>query len=161
MVVVAVIIVLLLGVVIMSFRAPTRTATYMAAQAAASTYSQAIEAYMADHGQTPPQLSTAQWPTATRAERIGGPRDAMPRTPDGQTKRYMPGTAPGAVEDGVVDLVGDGGTPSATARAVITYRATAGTYELRVQTVAEPGEQVLRCVITNAAAAPAGWTPCG
>lgn len=164
--VVMLILAVLLGLVISSFRGARHTTAYRTAQSAATSYAEAIEAYMADNGQVPPKMKvgSAAWPATPRSVRIGGPRDVMMRD-----KRYLPRAAPEAVGDGIVDLVP--ASPAmpvqAGAQAKITYSilaepgsANASVYRLHVQTLPRPGEQTLQCVVTNGRTLPAGVPRC-
>lgn len=158
--VVLMVVLVLVGLALMSGRGAKKAATFRLAQAAATTYAEAIEAYMADNGQVPPAMTGVAWPATPRDVRIGGPRDLMLKASDGSPKRYMPRAAPEAVSDGVVDLVPNGGAPIPGARAVISYSVVGSSYQLRVRTLPAPGEATMQCVVTNAPALPQGYARC-
>lgn len=152
------IIAIMIAMSVIMFRGAKRTTQYKTAQAAATTYAEAIEAYMADNGQQAPTMGSAAWPAASREQRIGGPVDSM-LLQGGQPKRYMPRAAPEAVSDGLVDLVAGGGAPAGGAPAVIRYTSAGGTYTLRVE-MSTPSSKTPVCVVTNAASPPAGVQRC-
>lgn len=155
--IVALIIAILLAMSVSMFRGSKRQTQHKAAQAAATTYAEAIEAYMADNGQVAPVMGSAAWPAATREQRIGGPVDSM-LLQGGKPKPYLPRAAPEAVADGLVDLVAGSAAASAGTQAVIRYSSSGGTYTLRVEMSA--GSDKPPCVVTNAPAPPAGVSRC-
>lgn len=156
--VVVLIIAIMIAMSMMYFGGAKRTTQYKTAQAAATTYAEAIEAYMADNGQQAPVMGQAAWPTASRDDRIAGPVDAM-MLQGSKAKRYMPRAAPEAVSDGLVDIVAGSAAPSGAPAAVIRYTSSGGTYTLRVELTSPVGETP-PCVVTNAPAPPAGVQRC-
>ena len=139
------------------FRSSKRATQHKTAQAAATTYAEAIEAYMADNGQQAPTIGSAAWPAGSRDQRIAGPVDAM-MLQNGAPKRYMPRAAPEAVSDGLVDLVAGSGAPTGSPAAVIRYSSAGGRYTLQVEMV-EAGSTP-PCVVTNNPSPPAGVARC-
>jgi prepilin-type N-terminal cleavage/methylation domain-containing protein len=156
--VVMLIIAIMIAMSVIHFRGAKRATQYKTAQAAATTYAEAIEAYMADNGQQAPVMGSAAWPTGSREDRIGGPVDSM-LLEGGKPKRYMPRAAPEAVSDGMVDLVAAGGSPAGSAPAVIRYTSAGGTYTLRVE-MTEGADSTPPCVVTNAPNPPSGVQKC-
>ncbi len=158
MMVVLLIVVVLIALAVSSMRGAKRTGLFRASQAAAHSYAEAVESYMADNGQTPPVLGGPDWPAEPWTVRIGGPRDPML-----QNKRYLSSAAPEAVSDGRVDLIsatGAGSTPIPEAQATITYARTPSNYTFTVRTLGESGAPVLSCVITNSTTIPSGSQRC-
>jgi prepilin-type N-terminal cleavage/methylation domain-containing protein len=147
LIVVVFIVLALIAIAMFAFRGSKRAAHFKTASAAAAQYSNAIEAYMADNGQTPPAVGSASWPSAT-----AGPVDVMVGGPGG--KPYM-ASIPEAVSDGLVSF----GSPSADAKASITYTVTGRTYQLVVNLV-PAGDPTQRCAITNGPSLPSGMTRC-
>lgn len=152
MLIVMFIIGILISLAAISFNSSKKSAQFKTAAGAAAAYSGAIEAYMADNGQTPPGLGSAAWPTA-----VNGPVDAMVVAPGGGPKPYL-SKIPEAVNDGVVSI-GTGTAATGGSRAMITYRVVGRTYELLVNM--SPADPARRCAITNGATMPAGYTRCG
>lgn len=159
LVVVLLIIAIVLGLLITTFRGSKRTSSYKVAQAAASNYVDAIEAYMADNGQTPPTVGSTAWPATPRSEFLRGPVDALLRTPNGTAKPYLR-TVPEAVSSGRVDFLTTGAVPAPNAQATITYSTTASAYTLLVRAIAISDEPPLVCAFTNAPTLPAGTERC-
>ena len=157
---VVLIVLVLTTIAISSFRGTKRTTHYKVAQAAAHSYAEAIESYMADNGQRPPAMGGTEWPTGTRAQKIGGPVDVLLKTPSGGPKRYMPRAAPEAVGDGLVDMLRTGETPSAKAQAWITYSVSGSNYVLLVTARQTGGDPMLQCGVTNGATLPSGVKRC-
>lgn len=153
-VVVMTIIAILLGAMVSTFRGSKRSAHFKLASAAAASYADGIEAYMADNGQVPPVLGGAEWPAATMKR---GPVNLM-LLQNGQPRPYL-ARSPEAVEDGIVGI---GASPAggAAVRAFITYSVSGAQYSLLVETTATGSDPVLRCVVTNAAQTPAGVQRC-
>lgn len=158
--VVVLIVLVLMAIAISSFRGTKRTNQYRAAQAAASSYAEAIEAYMTDNGQRPPAMGAPEWPIGSRAQKVGGPVDQLLKAPSGGPRRYMPRAAPEAVSDGLVDLIRPGESPAARAQAWITYSVSGSTYVLRVTARAIGSEPALECGVTNGTALPTGLKRC-
>lgn len=156
--VVVLIIMIMAAIGLTSLRGSKHAAAFRAASAAAASYSDAVEAYMADNGQTPPAIGTTSWPASPRTRLLGGPVDVLLLDGSGSPRRYMPQSVPDAVDSGLVDFSPAGAPVTGSPRARITYAVSGATYVLEVETVDSP---VLRCVITNGATLPPGRKRCG
>lgn len=138
--VVMLIMVILMGLVIGKLSGSKRSTYAKSAIAAALTYGDAVDAYMADHGQRVPKPNTSAWPALR-----WGPVDQMLAGPAGGAKPYLR-TIPEHVESGLVSFE----SPSPNAQAHIDYQARAnGQYVLRVTVHGRPSAT---CVVTNAPA---------
>lgn len=161
-IVVLAIIAILLAIVSTQFRGSKRAAHYKVATSTAIGYADAIEAYMADNGQTPPVLGSTVWPNTSRAQRLGGPLNLMLVDSKGQPRRYMKLKVPEAIQSGVVDFGTNKATAAANASAYITYQIVGAEYRLLVETLPRgSGSAPMKCVITNGTALPAGYKRCG
>lgn len=155
-IIVVVIIILLLGSIAMLTTRSTKAAARMkAATAAATSYGEAIESYMADNGQTPPALGTAAWPTATPTQRRAGPLDPLMAPP----KPYI-SHAPEAVSDGIVDIGANRSIADPNTRIFITYTTTATGYRLQVDQIGPDADPKASCVVTNITPLPSGQRAC-
>lgn len=139
------IIAILLGLAITQLRGSKQTTYFKTASAVALTYSDAIEAYMADNGQRVPRPGVAgEWPNVKQ-----GPVDALRLAPGGGKRPYLR-SVPEPVSSGLVRVFGSSGTGSP--RATVTLQtpggAASGTYRLVVSTTTAP---ILRCVVSNRA----------
>ncbi|MCB0878810.1 MAG: hypothetical protein KDC46_07500 [Thermoleophilia bacterium] len=161
-VVVIVVIAILLAAAMSSFRGAKRTTYYQSATAAAFAYADAIEAYMADNGQVPPEIGSNAWPSSSRADLIAGPVNVMLQDPTThQPRHYAKASSLEKVGDGLVDFGTASSSAVPTAAAYITYSTSGGTYQLLVETLPKAsGDEVLRCVVTNGATVPSGVKRC-
>jgi prepilin-type N-terminal cleavage/methylation domain-containing protein len=161
MLVVLLIIAILMAAMLYAFRGSKQTTYYKAAIAAAQSYSDGIEAFMADNGQTPPRLGTTDWPNANRAKRVAGPVNSMlVDAATHQPKTYMRAGSLDAIQNGTVDFGTSKASAPATARAYITYQVVGSDYRLVVETLPSSGGKILQCVVTNAASLPTGMKRC-
>jgi type II secretory pathway pseudopilin PulG len=162
MVVVLAIIGILMAIVLTQFHGSKRAANYRVATAAAVTYGDAIEAYMADNGQVPPVLGSTAWPSTSRAQRIGGPLNRMLVDASNKPRRYMKLAAPEEVQSGIVDFGTDKSSARPNASAYITYQIVNAEYRLLVETLPRgTNDEVLKCVVTNGTTLPSGYQRCG
>lgn len=155
------IICVLMAIAISSFTGTKRTGHYKVATAAAVTYADAIEAYMADNGQVPPTLGSAVWPSGSKKQRIAGPLNLMLVDPSGKPRRYMKQAAPEAFTNGSVDFGANKASAASTAQVYITYQVVGAEYRLLVETLPRSTDApVLKCIVTNSASLPAGIERC-
>ncbi|MBC7644368.1 MAG: prepilin-type N-terminal cleavage/methylation domain-containing protein [Thermoleophilia bacterium] len=151
--VVLVIIAILMAVAVMSFTGAKKTSYHRNAIAAAESYRDAVDAYMADNGNVAPALGSAAWSAAS-----AGPVDALV-----QNKPYIR-TTPEAISDGNVSIGAPGGRAAPGTRAFIAYTSSGSTYSFRVSAVAVGTSTPLAtgpaCVITNAAMPAGGAKAC-
>lgn len=151
-IIIVVAIIAILMAVVVSMHGPKRTVNFKAAQGAAQTYGDAVEAFMADNGQTPPVVNSAAWPTDVTK----GPVDAMQKN-----KRYMR-SVPEPVSDKRVQFVAGpmpaGSAITGTAAVAYTVAKTPSgvKWYLHVRTHQASGEPALECVVTNAPGATHG-----
>lgn len=127
-----------------------RNATYFkSGVASANEYADAVEAYMADNGQRPPQLGGVEWPMATRER---GPLNMLMKDQAGAVGRPYLRSVPEQVASGLIEVGaddGDGDDP----RVRIEYESDDQTYTIRVSLVDDPS---MSCVVTNATTAVGG-----
>jgi type II secretory pathway pseudopilin PulG len=158
-VIVVAIMVIILSIATLKFTGAKRATNFRVAASAAISYADAVEAYMADNGQVPPAIGGPGWPAGSRDDRIRGPVNAM-LVEGGRPKPYMKGV-PEPVGDGVVDMGTSRGSAAPDSRAYVTYTVTGNEYRFLVETIpVDSGDPVLRCVVSNAAATPAGVDRC-
>ena len=145
---------ILMAIVLMSFTGAKRTSYHRSAVATAEMYRDAVDGYMADNGNTVPQIGTPAWPVSNR-----GPIDVLL-----QSKPYLKTVPPEAITDGNVSFGPPGGPATASTQAYIAYAAAGATYTFRVYATqsgtATPVPTGPDCVITNAATLPAGAKAC-
>lgn len=155
LIVVGLIIAILLGVIISTFRGSKKATYAKAGQVSAYAYQDAVEAYMADNGQRAPHIGDkTQW----HVDADRGPID-----PQFSNKTYMR-TIPEQVRAGMVDLVVKGEKNNPSAQAIIEYTAedgAPGLYSFHVWVAqGDDGVRHLQCVLTNRAQLQPGEKRC-
>jgi prepilin-type N-terminal cleavage/methylation domain-containing protein len=146
LIVVLVIVAILLAIAVGSFRGTKRTTHFKSAQSAATSYAEAVEAYMQDNGQRVPKPGGAEWP-----ELANGPVNSMLK-PSARGYNYMPHKGPEAVQGGSVAFVSGSlstAKPGITPQATIQYTGSGSAYTFTVRATGSSSDTVLECVVTN------------
>lgn len=148
---------ILLGMIISTFRGPKRAVYYKSAISATFLYADAVEAYMADNGQRAPSMLDTSWARHAKYGYDRGPQDLM------LVNTFYMRQVPELVQDGAIDLVPQGQAPNKDSQFKIEYSATpaTGQYTFRVSPVVpEKDSKQLTCVVTNRPATTQGERRC-